>query len=362
VGAGYDFVTSPHITKRELFEISGHLDWFGENIFPPMELDGGSEYYLKPMNCPFHILVYRSHQRSYRELPMRLFEFGAVYRYEKSGVLLGLTRVRGLTMDDAHIFCAPEQMDTELVRTLRFVLDLLRDYGLSDFYLELSTRPEGKAVGSDEEWEVATEALRRTAMEMDLELVMDEGGGAFYGPKISVQARDAIGRTWQLSTVQLDFQLPARFKLEYVGADNARHRPIMIHRALFGSVERFLGVLLEHYAGALPTWLCPEQVRVIPVTDGHLAYAETVVEACAEAGLRAEVDVSGEKLGALIRRAKLAKIPYVLVVGDQDVAADSVGVNRRGWVGKPELGVPVGAFIAEVVDEVGRNGRPEDRV
>ena len=362
VEAGYDFVTSPHITKRELFEISGHLDWFGENIFPPMELDGGTEYFLKPMNCPFHILVYRSRQRSYRELPMRLFEFGAVYRYEKSGVLLGLTRVRGLTMDDAHIFCAREQMDAELVRTLRFVLDLLRDYGLSDFYLELSTRPEGKAVGSDEEWELATEALHRTAMEMDLELVMDEGGGAFYGPKISVQARDAIGRTWQLSTVQLDFQLPARFGLEYVGADNARHQPIMIHRALFGSVERFLGVLLEHYAGALPTWLCPEQVRVIPVTDGHLAYAETVVEACAEAGLRAEVDVSGEKLGALIRRAKLAKIPYVLVVGDQDVAAGSVGVNRRGWVGKPELGVPIGAFMAEVVDEVGRKGRPEDRV
>ena len=362
VESGYDFVTSPHITKRELFEISGHLDWFGENIFPPMELDGGAEYFLKPMNCPFHILVYRSRQRSYRELPMRLFEFGAVYRYEKSGVLLGLTRVRGLTMDDAHIFCAREQMDAELVRTLRFVLDLLRDYGLSDFYLELSTKTEGKAVGSDEEWEVATEALRRTALEMDLELVMDEGGGAFYGPKISVQARDAIGRTWQMSTVQLDFQLPQRFGLEYVGADNARHRPIMIHRALFGSVERFMGVLLEHYAGALPTWLCPEQVRVIPVTDGHLAYAETVVEACAEAGLRAEVDVSGEKLGALIRRAKLAKIPYVLVVGDQDVAAGSVGVNRRGWVGKPELGVPVDAFVAEVVDEVGRKGRPEDRV
>ena len=361
VEAGYDFVTSPHITKRELFEISGHLDWFGENIFPPMELDGGTEYYLKPMNCPFHILVYRSRQRSYRELPMRLFEFGAVYRYEKSGVLLGLTRVRGLTMDDAHIFCAPEQMDAELVRTLRFVLDLLRDYGLSDFYLELSTRPEGKAVGSDEEWEVATEALRRTAMEMGLELVMDEGGGAFYGPKISVQARDAIGRTWQLSTVQLDFQLPARFGLEYVGADNSRHQPIMIHRALFGSVERFLGVLLEHYAGALPTWLCPEQVRVIPVTDSHLAYAESVVAACAAAGLRVEVDVSGEKMGALVRRARVAKIPYVLVVGDQDVAAGSVGVNRRGWPAVPEKGVPLETFVAEVADEVERKGLPEDR-
>jgi threonyl-tRNA synthetase len=361
VESGYDFVNSPHITKRELFEISGHLDWFGENIFPPMELDGGAQYFLKPMNCPFHILVYQSRQRSYRELPMRLFEFGTVYRYEKSGVLLGLTRVRGLTMDDAHIFCAREQMDAELVRTLHFVLALLRDYGLNDFYLELSTKPEGKAVGSDEEWEVATEALRRTAMEMDLELVMDEGGGAFYGPKISVQARDAIGRTWQMSTVQLDFQLPQRFGLEYVGADNARHQPIMIHRALFGSVERFMGVLLEHYAGALPTWLCPEQVRVIPVTDNHLAYAESVVEACAEAGLRAEVDASGEKLGALIRRAKLAKIPYVLVVGDQDVAAGSVGVNRRGWPPVPEKGVPLDTFVAEVADEVARKGLPEDR-
>jgi threonyl-tRNA synthetase len=362
VEAGYDFVNSPHITKSALFEESGHLDWFAEGMFPPMELDGGTEYYLKPMNCPFHILVYRSRQRSYRELPMRLFEFGTVYRYEKSGVLLGLTRVRGLTMDDAHIFCAREQMDAELVRTLRFVLDLLRDYGLSDFYLELSTRPAGKAVGSDEEWEVATQALRRTALEMGLELVMDEGGGAFYGPKISVQARDAIGRTWQMSTVQLDFQLPQRFGLEYVGADNARHRPIMIHRALFGSVERFMAILLEHYAGALPTWLCPEQVRVIPVTDGHLVYATSVVQACADAGLRAEVDVSGEKLGALVRRAKLAKIPYVLVVGDQDVAAGSVGVNRRGWDGRPELGVPVDAFVAEVVDEVRRKGLPEDRV
>jgi threonyl-tRNA synthetase len=361
VESGYDFVNSPHITKRELFEISGHLDWFGENIFPPMELDGGSQYFLKPMNCPFHILVYQSRQRSYRELPMRLFEFGTVYRYEKSGVLLGLTRVRGLTMDDAHIFCAREQMDAELVRTLHFVLALLRDYGLNDFYLELSTKPEGKAVGSDEEWEVATEALRRTALEMDLELVMDEGGGAFYGPKISVQARDAIGRTWQMSTVQLDFQLPARFGLEYVGADNARHQPIMIHRALFGSVERFMGVLLEHYAGSLPTWLCPEQVRVIPVTDSHLAYAESVVEACAEAGLRAEVDVSGEKMGALIRRARVAKIPYVLVVGDQDVAAGSVGVNRRGWPAVPEKGVPLDTFVAEVADEVARKGLPEDR-
>ncbi len=361
VEAGYDFVNSPHITKAHLFEVSGHLDWFAEGMYPPMDLDGGAQYYLKPMNCPFHILVYRSHQRSYRELPMRLFEFGTVYRYEKSGVLQGLTRVRGMTQDDAHIFCTREQMDAELVRTLRFVLDLLRDYGLNEFYLELSTKPAGKAVGSDEEWAVATEALRTTALEMGLELVMDEGGGAFYGPKISVQARDAIGRTWQMSTVQLDFQLPQRFGLEYVGADNARHRPIMIHRALFGSVERFMAVLIEHYAGALPTWLCPEQIRVIPVTDAHADYAWSVVAACKAAGLRAEVDESGEKLGALIRKAKLAKIPYVLVVGADDVAAGSVGVNRRGWTTKPEQGVALETFVAEAIDEVARRGLPEDR-
>jgi threonyl-tRNA synthetase len=360
VESGYDFVNSPHITKAALFEESGHLDWFAEGMFPPMSLDGDNEYYLKPMNCPFHILVYRNRQRSYRELPMRLFEFGTVYRYERSGVLQGLTRVRGMTQDDAHIFCTPEQMDAELVRTLRFVLDLLRDYGLNDFYLELSTKPPGKAVGSDEEWDVATDALRRTALEMGLELVMDEGGGAFYGPKISVQAKDAIGRTWQMSTVQLDFQLPARFGLEYVGADNARHRPIMIHRALFGSVERFMAILIEHYAGALPTWLCPEQVRVILVTDAHVSYASEVVAECQALGLRAEVDDSGEKMGALIRRARLAKIPYVLVVGDDDVAGGTVGVNRRGWP-KPEHDVPLRSFLDEVRDEVARRGLPEDR-
>jgi threonyl-tRNA synthetase len=361
VESGYDFVNSPHITKSALFEESGHLDWFAEEMFPPMELDGGTRYYLKPMNCPFHILVYRSHQRSYRELPMRLFEFGAVYRYELSGVLQGLTRVRGMTQDDAHIFCTREQMDAELARTLTFVLDLLRDYGLNEFYLELSTKPPGKAVGTEEEWDVATDALRRTALEMGLEVVMDEGGGAFYGPKISVQAQDAIGRTWQMSTVQLDFQLPQRFGLEYVGADNARHRPIMIHRALFGSVERFMAVLIEHYAGALPTWLCPEQVRIIPVADAHVDYARSVAEACQARGVRAAVDVSGENVGALVRRAKLAKIPYVVVVGDKDVRAGSVGVNRRGWDGKPELAVPLAALVAEVTAEVERKGLPEDR-
>ncbi|MGP0029942.1 MAG: threonine--tRNA ligase [Acidimicrobiales bacterium] len=359
VESGYEFVTSPHITKSRLFEISGHLDWFAEGMYPPMELDGGTEYYLKPMNCPFHILVYRSRQRSYRELPLRLFEFGAVYRYEKSGVVHGLTRVRGMTMDDAHIFCAREDMVPELVRTLHFVLDLLRDFGLSDFYLELSTKPAGKAVGSDREWEEATAALRATAAEMGFDLVMDEGGGAFYGPKISVQAKDAIGRTWQMSTVQLDFQLPQRFGLEYVGADNERHRPVMIHRALFGSVERFLAVLLEHYAGALPTWLSPEQVRVLPVSDAHAGYARSVEAACRDAGLRASVDDAGEQLGARVRRAKLTKVPYVLVVGEDDVRHGTVGVNRRGS-NDPERGVALADFVAQVTDEVARMGSPED--
>jgi threonyl-tRNA synthetase len=361
VESGYEFVNSPHITKSHLFETSGHLDWFADGMYPPMELDGGTQYYLKPMNCPFHILVFKSHQRSYRELPMRLFEFGTVYRYEKSGVLQGLTRVRGMTQDDAHIFCTREQMDGELVRTLHFVLDLLRDFGLNEFYLELSTKPPGKAVGSDEDWDVATEALRSTALEMGLDLVMDEGGGAFYGPKISVQARDAIGRTWQMSTVQLDFQLPERFELDYIGADNGRHRPIMIHRALFGSVERFMAVLIEHYAGALPTWLSPEQVRVIPVTDDQADYGQGVVDACTAAGLRATLDSSSEKMGSLIRRARLAKIPYVLVVGTDDVAHGTVGVNRRGSDGKPERGVKVEECIEAIVDEVVRKGVPEEQ-
>jgi threonyl-tRNA synthetase len=363
VESGYEFVNSPHITKSQLFEISGHLDWFADSMYPPMELDGGIDYYLKPMNCPFHILVFKSRQRSYRELPLRLFEFGTVYRYEKSGVVHGLTRVRGMTQDDAHIFCTREDMRGELVRTLHFVLDLLRDFGLNDFYLELSTKPPGKGVGSDEDWAVATEALRSTATEIGLDLVMDEGGGAFYGPKISVQAQDAIGRTWQMSTVQLDFQLPERFELEYVGADNGRHRPIMIHRALFGSVERFMAVLIEHYAGALPTWLSPEQVRVIPVTDAHSDYARSVVDICGAAGLRATLDMTGEKMGALIRRAKMAKLPYVLVVGDDDVKNNTVGVNRRGSTdNRPERGVDVTDFVSEVVEEVVRKGSPEDNV
>jgi threonyl-tRNA synthetase len=360
VESGYEFVNSPHITKSNLFEISGHLDWFADGMYPPMELDGGTEYYLKPMNCPFHILVYRSRQRSYRELPLRLFEFGSVYRYEKSGVVHGLTRVRGMTQDDAHIFCAREDMQSELVRTLHFVLDLLRDYGLTDFYLELSTKPPGKAVGSDEDWEKATEALWATGSEMGLDLVLDEGGGAFYGPKISVQAKDAIGRTWQLSTVQLDFQLPERFELEYVGTDNARHRPVMIHRALFGSVERFMAVLIEHYAGAFPTWLSPEQVRLLPVSDAHADYAQSVVDACVAAGLRASLDEAAETLQARIRKAKMTKVPYILVVGDDDVKAGTIGVNRRGSSERPQRGVDVASFVASVVDEVARRGSPED--
>ena len=317
--AGYQFVNSPHITKEGLFHTSGHLDWFAEGMFPPMELDGGN-YYLKPMNCPFHILIYKSRMRSYRELPLRLFEFGSVYRYEKSGVVHGLTRVRGMTQDDAHIFCTKEQMDAELRSLLVFVLDVLREYGLDDFYLELSTKPEGKAVGTDAEWEEATEALRLAALEMGLELVMDEGGGAFYGPKISVQARDAIGRTWQLSTIQLDFQMPQRFDMEYVGADNERHRPIMIHRALFGAIERFFAILVEHYAGAFPAWLAPVQVTVLPVADRHDEYSEKIVERLRDDGFRADmVDAHADSLGARVRRAKLEKVPYVLVVGDADV-------------------------------------------
>ncbi len=358
LAGGYQFVYTPHITKAELFEISGHLDWFAEGMFPPMELDEGQQYYLKPMNCPFHVLVYRSRQRSYRELPMRLFEFGTVYRYEKSGVVHGLTRVRGLTMDDSHIFCTREEMGEELGSLLSFVLDLLGDFGLEDFYLELSTRPPGKAVGSDAEWAEATEALRVVAESRNLELVMDEGGGAFYGPKISVQARDAIGRHWQVSTIQLDFQTPKRFGLEYVGADNARHVPVMIHRALFGSVERFFAILLEHYAGALPTWLMPVQVVVLPVRDDHDDYAREVAAALAGADVRVHVDVADEPLNARIRRWKLEKVPYVLVVGDDDTAARTVGVNARSSK-RPDRGVALDAFVAAVSDEIVNRGSPE---
>jgi threonyl-tRNA synthetase len=356
--AGYDFVNSPHITKAKLFETSGHLDWFADGMFPPMELDDhdgegtGTKYYLKPMNCPFHILIYRSKTRSYRDLPQRLFEFGTVYRYEKSGVVHGLTRVRGMTQDDAHIFCTREQMADELRSTMHFVLGLLRDYGLDDFYLELSTRPDKKAVGTDEEWVEATETLRTVALEMDLDLVMDEGGGAFYGPKISVQARDAIGRTWQMSTIQLDFQMPQRFDLHYIGADNERHRPIMIHRALFGTIERFFAILLEHYAGAFPIWLAPVQVTVLAVADRHDDYAYKVAVRLKTHGLRVDVVAAHlDSLGARVRRAKTEKVPYVLVVGDDDVENNTVGVNARGSE-RPDRGVTVADFTERVVAEV----------
>ena len=354
----YLFVNSPHITKEGLFQTSGHLDWFADGMFPPMHLDEGGQdgagttYYLKPMNCPFHILIFKHRTRSYRELPQRFFEFGAVYRYEKSGVVHGLTRVRGMTQDDAHIFCTKEQMAGELASLLDFVLDMLRDFGLDDFYLELSTKPEGKAVGSDEEWDEATEALRAAASSKNLDLVLDVGGGAFYGPKISVQAKDAIGRTWQMSTIQLDFQMPQRFDMHYVGADNERHSPVMIHRALFGSVERFFAVLVEHYAGAFPAWLAPVQVTVLPVSDRHDAYGFRIVDRLKAEGFRAEmVDGSSGQLGARIRRAKTEKVPYVLVVGDSDTDNGTVGVNARGS-NDPERDVPVDAFVERLAADV----------
>ena len=359
VEADYEFVYTPHVTKSDLFEISGHLDWFADGMYPPMELDDGQRYYLKPMNCPFHILIFRSRQRSYRELPIRMFEFGSVYRYEKSGVVHGLTRVRGMTQDDAHIFCTLDQMESELESLLSFVLDLLGEFGLDDFYLELSTKPEGKAVGTDEEWQIAESTLRRVAEGAGLTLVLDEGGGAFYGPKISVQARDAIGRTHQMSTIQLDLQLPQRFDLEYVGGDNARHRPIMIHRALFGTVERFMAILIEHHAGNLPTWLAPEQVIVVPVRDDHEDYAHEVRTALGSQGIRVSVEPASEPLGSRVRKAKLSKIPYILVVGDDDVAGQTVGVNRRGS-DTPERGISIEEFVLRIVTEISEHGAPED--
>jgi threonyl-tRNA synthetase len=341
--AGYSFVNTPHITKSNLYEKSGHLDWYADGMFPPMTVDEDHKYYVKPMNCPMHILIYQSRQRSYRDLPIRMFEFGSVYRYEKSGVIHGLTRVRGMTQDDAHIFTTREDMKVEIKSVLEFVLNLLADYGLDDYYLELSTKPETKFVGSDEDWTTATDTLRQVAEESGLDLVMDEGGGAFYGPKISVQARDAIGRTWQMSTVQLDFQLPERFGMEYTGADNAKHRPIMVHRALFGSVERFMGVLVEHYAGAFPLWLSPEQVRILPVKADVEEYAKNVEQKLKQAGYRVGYEEANEPLGNRIRKAKLEKLPYVLVVGDDDVANGTLGVNPRG--GEVERGVSVDEFL-----------------
>jgi threonyl-tRNA synthetase len=349
--AGYAFVNTPHITKSELFEISGHLGWFGENIFPPMEMEG-AKYYLKPMNCPMHILIYRSRGRSYRELPLPLFEFGTVYRYEKSGVVHGLTRVRGLTMDDAHIFLTREQVGAELRRLLTFVLDLLRDYGLNDFYLELSTRDDEKEkwVGSKEDWEHATEQLRQAAEESGLELVADPGGAAFYGPKISVQARDAIGRTWQLSTIQVDYNLPKRFGLEYQAADGTRQQPIMIHRALFGSIERFFGILVEHYAGAFPPWLAPVQAVGIPIADAHVPYLEKVAASLREQGIRVEIDAGDDRMQKKIRTAQRQKVPFMLIAGDDDVAAGAVSFRYRD--GTQKNGVPVADAVAEIVTAV----------
>ncbi|GAA2026354.1 threonine--tRNA ligase [Catenulispora yoronensis] len=351
--AGYEFVNTPHITKGHLYEISGHLDWYKDGMFPPMVLDEGhgkQEYYLKPMNCPMHNLVYKARGKSYRDLPLRLFEFGTVYRYEKSGVVHGLTRVRGLTQDDAHIYCTREQMRDELISLLRFVLDLLRDYGLNDFYLELSTKDPEKYVGTDEEWELATETLREVAEGEALELVMDPGGAAFYGPKISVQARDAIGRTWQMSTIQLDFQLPQRFDLEYQAADGSRQRPIMIHRALFGSIERFFGVLTEHYAGAFPAWLAPVQVVGIPITDAHVPYLDQVAAKLRAEGIRVEVDASDDRMQKKIRNTQKQKIPFMLLAGDDDVAKDAVSFRYRS--GEQNNGVPVDEAVAEIVKAV----------
>ena len=360
VEGGYEFVNTPHIAKEDLFQTSGHLQWFADGMYPPMELDDGQRYYLKPMNCPFHVLIFKSRQRSYRELPLRFFEFGSVYRYEKSGVVHGLTRVRGMTQDDAHIFCTREQMADELASLLTFVLELLRDFGLNDFYLELSTRPKGKAVGTDEEWREAEETLAHVAHAAGLELVMDPGGGAFYGPKISVQARDAIGRTHQMSTIQLDFQTPQRFEATYIASDNARTRPIMIHRALFGSVERFMAVLIEHYAGNMPTWLSPEQVRVLGVRDDHDEYAHYLASALRLDHVRVAVGAATEPLGARIRKAKLEKIPYILVVGDDDVEKGTLGVNARGS-NDPERGVTLAEFSARLLEEIAVHGSPEDQ-
>ncbi len=374
IEAGYEFVNTPHITKEQLYITSGHLEWYADGMFPPMHIDAeyaedgtvrkpGQDYYLKPMNCPMHHLIFRSRGRSYRELPLRLFEFGTVYRYEKSGVIHGLTRVRGMTQDDSHIYCTREQMRDELASLLTFVLDLLGDYGLDDFYLELSTKDPEKYVGSDEMWEEATETLREVAESSGLHLVPDPGGAAFYGPKISVQVRDALGRSWQMSTIQLDFNMPERFELEYTAPDNSRQRPVLIHRALFGSIERFFGILTEHYAGAFPAWLAPVQVVGIPVAEGHLAYLDDVVAELRSHGLRAEVDASDDRMAKKIVNHTNQKVPFMLLAGDRDVEAGAVsfrfgdrtqinGVPReqavaviRAWVADRENAFPTAELV-----------------
>jgi threonyl-tRNA synthetase len=360
---GYDFVYSPHITKGNLFEVSGHLDWYKDGMYPAMHLDAelnedgtvrkpGQDYYLKPMNCPFHDLIFKSRGRSYRELPLRMFEFGGVYRYEKSGVVHGLTRVRGMTQDDAHIFCTKDQIRDELRSLLTFVLDLLRDYGLDDFYLELSTKNPEKYVGSDEVWEEATETLASVATESGLELVPDPGGAAFYGPKISVQCRDALGRTWQMSTIQLDFNLPERFELEYTGPDGSRVRPVMIHRALFGSVERFFGVMTEHYAGAFPAWLAPVQVVGIPVTADNADHLFAVRDVLKRKGIRVDIDASDDRMQKKIRNHTMQKVPFMLLAGAKDVEANAVSFRFRD--GTQINGVPVDRAVEQIVEWVGR--------
>jgi threonyl-tRNA synthetase len=344
--AGYQFVQTPHLTKGALFETSGHLQWYAEGMYPPMELDAGAEYYLKPMNCPMHMLIYSSRGRSYRELPMRLFEFGTVYRYEKSGVVHGLTRARGFTQDDSHIFCTPEQLSDELASLLDFVVGLLRDYGLTDFTAELSTRPE-KFVGEPEQWDVAEAALREALERSGLDYVVAEGEGAFYAPKIDVHVSDAIGRRWQLSTLQVDLQLPVRFDLEYQAADGTRQRPYVIHRALFGSVERFFGILLEHYAGAFPAWLAPVQVTGIPITDAHVPYLADIAQRLRDLGIRVDVDTSDDRMQKKIRNAQKAKVPFMLLAGDTDVDAGAVSFRYRD--GTQRNGVPVDEAIDEIV-------------
>lgn len=361
VEAGYSFVNTPHITKEMLYKISGHLDWYADGMYPPMQLDeerdadgnvrkAGQNYYLKPMNCPMHNLIFGARGRSYRELPLRLFEFGTVYRYEKSGVIHGLTRARGFTQDDAHIYCTRDQMKGELTSLLTFVLDLLKDYGLDDFYLELSTRDPEKSVGDDASWEEATRTLEEVATASGLDLVPDPGGAAFYGPKISVQARDAIGRTWQMSTIQLDFNLPERFELEYTAPDGSRQRPVMIHRALFGSIERFFAVLTEHYAGAFPAWLAPVQVMAVPVAEPFEGYLAEVVDRLRAQGIRAEVDRSDDRFGKKIRNASTQKIPFVLIAGGEDVEAGAVSFRYRD--GRQENAVPVDEAVERVVAAV----------
>ena len=353
----YEFVYSPHLTKAALFETSGHLQWYADGMYPPMILDEelnadgtvrkpGQQYYMKPMNCPFHNLIYKSRGRSYRELPLRLFEFGTVYRYEKSGVVHGITRARGFTQDDAHIYCTKEQMVGELDSLLTFVLNLLRDYGLNEFYLELSTKNEEKFVGEDADWAEATEALRKAATAQNLELVLDEGGAAFYGPKISVQAKDAIGRTWQMSTIQVDFQLPQRFELEYSATDGTRQRPVMIHRALFGSIERFFGVLTEHYSGAFPPWLAPVQAIGIPVADTFSDYLGEVIKAMRKAGIRAELDASDDRMQKKVRNAQMQKIPFMVIAGEEDQQAGAVSFRYRN--GEQKNGIPIADAIAEI--------------